>query len=320
MNISEIYEKGEAVLREKDYWILMEGVETGFVLENNRRIFQQYVFRQQCIDAKEATTECSILGVNLSAPIIMSALTMPIPAIRKDGLMEVAQGLKEAGSLMWTGTPIPKDLKAIAQTGVPLASTVKPFKDRKIVYQALDEIQEAGVNWAGIEIDVGWGTKIRDQAMVSDCEPLSFKELQEIRKRVSIPFIMKGVLSREDAIRAGDAGADGIVVSNHGAHTLDYLPHPLQVMDEIMEAVKGKIVVIADGGFRRGSDVLKGLAFGASLIGLGRPILYALAADGKEGVRDLVLQMTAELKRIMGMVNTPDLNSVNRRVLIEINK
>jgi isopentenyl diphosphate isomerase/L-lactate dehydrogenase-like FMN-dependent dehydrogenase len=318
MHISEIYEKGEAVLREKDYWILMEGVETGFVLENNRRVFQKYVFRQKCIDAQEANTACTALGVDLSAPIIMSALTMPIPAIRKDGLLEVARGLKEAGSLMWTGTPVPKDLKALVKTGVPLASTVKPFKDRKIVYQALDEIQEAGVTWAGLEIDVGWGTKIRDQAMVSDCEPLSFREIGELRKRVTVPFILKGVLSREDALKALDAGADGIVVSNHGAHTLDYLPHPLQVLDEIMETVKGRITVMADGGFRRGSDVLKGLALGPSLIGLGRPILYALAADGKDGVRDLVQQMTAELKRIMGMIGAAAPDNINREMLMAI--
>jgi isopentenyl diphosphate isomerase/L-lactate dehydrogenase-like FMN-dependent dehydrogenase len=124
-------------------------------------------------------------------------------------------------------------------------------------------------------------------------------------------------LSRVDAMKSVDAGADGIVVSNHGAHTLDYLPHPLQVMDEILATVKGRTVVMIDGGFRRGSDVLKGLAFGASLIGLGRPILFGLAAAGRQGVRAVIDGITQELKRIMSMVRAPEPSSVYRYILIE---
>jgi len=120
-----------------------------------------------------------------------------------------------------------------------------------------------------------------------------------------------------DAMKSVDAGADGIVVSNHGAHTLDYLPHPLQVMDEILAVVRGKTVVIVDSGFRRGSDVLKGLAFGASLIGLGRPILYGLAAAGRQGVRDVIDGITQELKRTMSMVGVPEPDRVSHDVLIE---
>ncbi|MBW2060293.1 MAG: alpha-hydroxy-acid oxidizing protein [Deltaproteobacteria bacterium] len=316
MNLSEIYEKGASIINEQDYGLLLEGVETGFVLTNNRRVMDRYTFRQMVIDAFEASTRCQVLGVELATPVIMSAITMPIPAIAADGLMKVALGLKEAGSLMWTGTPVPGNLKELAATGVPFASTVKPFKDRKRVFQELERVQDAGVTWAGIEIDVGYGTKIKDRAIVSDCAPLSLTELKEIRRAVSGILVFKGVLSRADASKAIEAGADGIVVSNHGAHTLDYLPHPFQVMDEIMEVAQGNTVVMVDGGFRRGSDVLKALAFGASLVGLGRPILYALAADGQAGVQSLVEEITAELKRIMSMVGAKDPGSVSRETLI----
>ena len=88
------------------------------------------------------------------------------------------------------------------------------------------------------------------------------------------------------------------MVSNHGAHTLDYLPHPLQVIEEIRNVLDAKVPVFMDGGFRRGSDVFKGLAHGAVLVGLGRPILYGLAADGSEGVRGVVESITSELRRI----------------------
>jgi 4-hydroxymandelate oxidase len=316
MNLTEIYEKGEQMLRGKDIGIVLDGVETGFILTHDRQVLDRYTFRQHCIDALEATTQSEILGVKLSAPVVMSAMTMPIPAIRENGLMEVASGLKEAGTLMWTGTPIPQNLKDLVATGVPLAANVKPFKDRSKLFGAIDDVLAAGVAWLGIEIDSGQGTKIRDRMMATDCSPLSLKELGEIRKRVSLPLIFKGVLSVGDAMRSVDAGADGIIVSNHGAHTLDYLPHPLQVMEEIVSQVRGKTVIMVDGGFRRGSDVLKGLAFGASLVGLGRPILYGLAADGKDGVKGVIEGITAELKRLMTMVGAPRPDHVRREILI----
>jgi 4-hydroxymandelate oxidase len=118
-------------------------------------------------------------------------------------------------------------------------------------------------------------------------------------------------------MKSVDAGADGIMVSNHGGHTLDYLPHPLQVMDEIVSEVGGKVAIMVEGGFRRGSDVVKGLAFGASLVGIGRPILYGLAADGREGVKAVVNRITQELKRIMTLVGAPESGRVPRDILIE---
>lgn len=317
MTLAEIYEKGKANLETKAFNFALDGVETEFVLGNNRKVIDRYTFIQQCIDSVEPGTATNVLGIEFKTPVIMSAMTMPIPAIADDGLFQVAEGLKEAGSLMWTGTPIPKDLKALADTGVPLAATVKPLKDRKKMFETLDEIQSAGVSWAGIEIDVGQGTKIKDQPIVSDCAPITLPELKEVRKIISGKMILKGVLSRRDAEKSIEAGADGIMVSNHGAHTIDYLPHPFQVMDDIMEVARNNIIVMVDGGFRRGSDVCKGLAFGASLIGLGRPILWALAADGKDGVKNLIGGITEELRRILGMIGATDPNSVSRNSLLE---
>lgn len=94
------------------------------------------------------------------------------------------------------------------------------------------------------------------------------------------------------------------------------LPHPLQVMDEIVSGVKGKIAIMVDSSFRRGSDILKGLAFGAQLVGIGRPILFGLAADGKEGVRGVIENITQELKRLMSMVGAANSGDVQRDILI----
>jgi len=210
-----------------------------------------------------------------------------------------------------------KNLEQIVATGVPVAANVKPQTDRKKMFESLEEIQSAGVNWIGIEIDSGQGTKVHDRQMASDCSPLTLDELKEIRKRVSIPIIFKGVLSKEDAEKSLEAGADGIFLSNHGAHTLDYLPHPFQVMDEIVQIIKEDAVIIVDSGFRRGSDVFKGLSFGAGLVGLGRPILYGLAANGAEGVKNVIQEMTEELKRFMSMTGSVDPEHVQRDLMIK---
>ncbi len=317
MGLTEIYQKGERLLREKEFGWLLDAVETGFIIEHDRRILDRYTFRPQYIDGVEANTACRILGVELATPVIMSAMTMPIPAITENGLMDVAAALKEAGSLMWTGTPIPKNLKKLTAVGVPVVANAKPLRDRDQMFQCLEDLQQAGVTWVGIETDAGQGTKVHDRQIASDCKPLSLKELKDIRQKVSCPLICKGVLSRQDAEKCTEAGADGMVISNHGAHTLDYLPHALQVLQEIVEAVGGKAILIADGGFRRGSDVLKGLAFGASLVGLGRPILYGLAAEGGDGVRDLIHHITEEMKRTMSMIGAAEPGKLTRDMLIE---
>ena len=231
MNLGELYAKGKENLLSRDIGFTLGGVETGWVMENSRKTLDSFVFRQKAIDAPSAAaTDVTVLGVELKTPVIMSSITMPIPAIRENGLELVAKGLKEAGSMMWTGTPIPQNLKELVATGVPLIQNVKPYEDRKKLFEELERIQEAGVTWIGVEIDAAQGTKIKDRQMTSNFRALSMAELFKIRELIRKPLIFKGVLSGFDAMKALDAGADAIMVSNHGAHTIDYVPHPLQLL------------------------------------------------------------------------------------------
>ena len=319
MDLSEIYSRGKDILQAQKIGFTLDGVETGWVRENNRKIFNGFAFRQKAIDAPSAAaTDVEILGIKLQTPIIMSAMTMPIPAVHEEGLSMVAEGLKKAGSLLWTGTPIPRNLKRLTELGVPTAQNSKPYEDRKKLLDELAMIEDSGVDWIGLEIDSGQGTKIGDTPVFSGCRPFTMADLNQIRKRISKPLIFKGILSAHDAGRSVEAGADAIMVSNHGAHTLDYLPHPMQVMEEITSVVAGKIPIFIDGGFRRGSDVLKGLAFGAELVGLGRPILYGLAAGGMDGVHDVIRNITAELRRIMVMVGAGAIDQISRHCIIRV--
>lgn len=319
MTLTELYEEGRAILKGQKLGFTLDAVETGWVRENNRRIMDRYAFRQRAINAPaSAETKVEILGVKLDTPVIMSAMTMPIPGITEDGLLKVARGLKQAGSLMWTGTPLPAELEELVATGVPLIANVKPFADRDRVFADIEKIQKAGVEWVGVEIDAGQGTKIHDQQVAKDCIPLALDELIEIRKAIKGRMVLKGVLSAQDAILSLEARADAVMVSNHGAHTIDYLPHPFQVAEEVMGALAGRIRAFLDCGIRRGTDVLKALTMGATLVGLGRPILYGLAANGAEGVRDVVKGVTAELARTMTMVGAGSVAEITPGCIIRI--
>jgi len=317
MKLTDIYDTGRAFFDDKDYGRLLGYVETGFIAQNDRAVIDGFTLRQRCIDAEQASTECRVLEVSLAAPIIMSAMTAPIPAMHEGAMLKTARGLKAAGSLLWTGTPIPKDLKALVETGVPVAADVKPHANRDRMYAEIDALQAAGITWLGLEIDAGQGTKVGDREMGFECRPLQSAEIEAVKKRIEVPLICKGVLSGADAKKCVDAGADAIVVSSHGGHTLDCLPHPFQVMKEIFTAVEEGVAIIVDGGIRRGSDVFKALAFGANLVGIGRPVLYGLAADGETGVRDVVTEMTRELVRIMTMAGAARPDRVRRDMLIE---
>ena len=158
MELTELYQKGKNLLSQKPYGLLMDSVETEFDLTHDRQVLDRYTFRLQCIDAVEARTDCHVPGINHATAVIMSAVTSPIPAIHEDGFMEVAYGLKEAGSQMWLGSQTPKNLKEIVATGVPVAANVRPFKDRGKMFQTIGEIQEAGVRWVGLQIDTGFKT------------------------------------------------------------------------------------------------------------------------------------------------------------------
>ena len=136
-----------------------------------------------------------------------------------------------------------------------------------------------------------------------------------LRTIVNVPMLAKGILTAEDALLAIEHGLDGIIVSNHGARTLDYTPSTLEVLPEIVEAVRGRIPVLVDSGFRRGSDILKGLALGASAICLGRVPRWGLGAFGPPGVTRVLQIVQKELTEAMTRCGTASLAEVDSSIV-----
>ena len=319
MELTELYNQGKKAMLAADYGFFIQGVETGWVLKNNRTVMDSYALRQRAINGPEtADTKTTVLEETLLAPVIMSAMTMPIPAMAQNGLFKVSRALKRAGSMMWTGSPMPKELSELVCKGAPHIQSVKCYADREKILRKIEHCREAGVRWVGIEVDTGQGTKVHDRIIASDCRPPSLDFLRKVRDMTPGKLVFKGVLSKEDAALSLEAGADAVMVSNHGAHTIDYLPHPLQVLPEISRVIRGRIPIFVDGGFRRGTDVFKALALGADLVGLGRPVLYGLAADGEEGVFQVINQITLELKRVMVMTGVDCIEKITPDCLLKL--
>jgi 4-hydroxymandelate oxidase len=146
---------------------------------------------------------------------------------------------------------------------------------------------------------------------------LTWKDVDWLRGFAKVPVLLKGIMDPEDARRAASSGVAGIIVSNHGARNLDTVPATITVLPRVADAVGGRIPIIMDGGIRRGTDVLKALALGATAVGIGRPQLYGLAVDGSAGVKRVVEILRTELEMAMALTGRTTVKAVDRKVLCQ---
>ena len=132
---------------------------------------------------------------------------------------------------------------------------------------------------------------------------------------IDVPMLAKGILTGDGAQMCLEQGVDGIIVSNHGGRALDYGPSSLEVLEEVVDAVGGRVPVLIDSGFRRGSDVLKALALGADAVCLGRASRWGLGAFGEPGAQKVLEIVNAELREAMASVGRATIAEIDRRVV-----
>lgn len=160
------------------------------------------------------------------------------------------------------------------------------------------------------------------KALSSFIDPsLCWDDLKWFRSVTSLPIVLKGIQTAEDAILAYDHGCQGIVLSNHGGRQLDYARSGIEVLPEVMDALRSigadkKMEVYVDGGIRRGTDVAKALALGARAVGVGRPFLYAMGSYGQEGVEHAIQLLKDELETAMRLLGAPRLHQLSPRHLV----
>jgi 4-hydroxymandelate oxidase len=144
---------------------------------------------------------------------------------------------------------------------------------------------------------------------------LTWRDIEWLRSLTKLPLILKGILNPDDADEAVQVGANGVVVSNHGARNLDTLPATIDALPAVVERVDGRATILADGGIRRGTDVLKCLAFGAKAVMIGRPYVFALATDGAAGVARCVRILRDEFENSMALAGRRSIEEIDRSTI-----
>ncbi len=224
------------------------------------------------------------------------------------------------GSLVFTGDGVDPEvmkrsavaLKKVGSIGVPV---IKPW-NIEAVKEKLDFLNAANIFAAAMDIDGAGLPFLKALNPNAGSKPVS--ELKEIIEYANMPFIIKGIMTPASAVKAVEAGAAGIVVSNHGGRVLGQTPATATVLPDIAKAVAGRAVVFVDGGIRTGTDVFKALALGADAVLIGRPFVPAVYGAGAEGVGMVYDKLKAELLDTMTMCGAHNLAEITaEKVYIE---
>jgi 4-hydroxymandelate oxidase len=168
---------------------------------------------------------------------------------------------------------------------------------------------------AGLHQGRSGGSTLAEHAAQHHDAAFTWDDLAWVRSLTSLPLVLKGVLTAEDARRAAGLGVEGLIVSTHGGRQLDGAVPALDALPEVVAAVPDQCEVLVDGGIRRGGDVLKALALGARAVLVGRPVLWGLAIDGEKGVERVLTTLRAELEEAMALTGRSRLDTVTRELL-----
>lgn len=202
-----------------------------------------------------------------------------------------------------------RDMKAVGGTGCP---TIKPW-NKEAVFEKLDILNENGIFAAAMDVD-GAGLPFLKKYN-PNAGSKSVDEMKEIIDYAKMPFIIKGIMTPAGALKAVEAGADAIVVSNHGGRVQGGVPSTAEVLPSIVEAVGGKLTIFVDGGIRSGVDVFRALALGADAVLIGRPVLTAIYGGGAEGFNVYMNKIIGELKSTMTMCGAASLADISADML-----
>jgi isopentenyl diphosphate isomerase/L-lactate dehydrogenase-like FMN-dependent dehydrogenase len=313
LTVDEYEPLARELLPTEVYGYYAGGAGDEWTLAENRRAFEDWVIRPRILTGSfppdPATT---VLGSSLATPILVAPWAYQRMA-NPEGEVATARAAARAGTIMVVSSTAADRLEEIAAASeAPKWWQLYVFTDRGLSAETLRRIHVAGYAAVCFTVDfpVG-GLRHRDTrsgfvmpiGLPEDdhvFDPsITWDDLAWIRDHAPIPLLVKGILTAEDARLAVEHGADGIVVSNHGGRQLDSVPATISVLPEVVEAVGGRVPVLVDGGVRRGTDVLKALALGATAVLVGRPCVWGLAVAGEQGVVDVLAILRAELENAM---------------------
>ena len=279
-----------------------------------REYFDSLLIELRHIDAVIPDTTLKLYGGTFATPVMMAALSH-LERCHPDGMTELARGAKSANAVMWAGMGEAGELERITATGAKTINIIKPYADNGDIMSRIAHAEKCGCIAVGIDVDHQFnGRGEHDVVLGFKMTPKTLAELAGFVKATPLPFIIKGVLSVQDALKCIDAGVKGIVVSHH-AGILDYAVPPLMILPEIVEAAAGKLDIFVDCGVESGLDVFKALALGATAVSAGRVMMGPLAESGADGVTKKVRDMTAQLSGAMARTCSHNIAGIDPTVI-----
>ena len=284
----------------------------GLIAGGDRAAFDRITLRpRMLVPVLDLDLGVTLFGDRLFAPIIVG----PVGDQKRwhaDGELATVKGASAAQAVMvvssHSSVPL-ADLKA--QANVPLWYQV--FASDAAAKAQIQRAVNAGCR--AVCVTVGAAPPVDRARGVATAARFDWSTVAALRRGVTVPVLVKGIATAEAAALALRHGADGIIVSNYGGLAGSSKDALILTLPKIIDAVGGKVPVLIDGSFRRGTDILKALAFGASSVLVDRPVMWGLAAYGADGVQGVVEMLQTELARYMGMCGKTNLNALDRTVL-----
>lgn len=285
--------------------------------EITARYMDSILIEERLIDSKVADISTTVFGETFDMPVMMPAFShlQHFAGRELSGLEEYSVAAKESNILNFVGMMENDQYKKIADTGAKTVRIVKPYADNGKVRDQMQYAQSVGAFGIGMDIDHIFGENGYDVCVGELMAAQTMDMLRSYVEMTELPFVVKGVLSVQDAVKCADIGAKGIIVSHHHGR-LPYAVPPMMVLPEIKQALEGRDVkIIVDCGIASGADVFKALALGADACAVGRSMLPALEKDGTEGVKSFVKHVGNELRYIMSFTGFSKVEDVDSSVL-----
>jgi len=322
------------------YEYVASGAADEHTLRWNRESYDRIRLRPRVLrDVTSIDMRVSLFGRELPFPILL-APTAYHRTIHAEGELATARGAG-AAKATWvvssSTTTLIEDIAAAATA--PLWFQLYLQRDRGLTQDLVQRVEQAGCQalcltvdqpvlgarnrqtrarfqlppgvMAPYRMDIGQGKDVLDPRRVV----VTWKDVEWLRSITRVPLLLKGILSADDAEQALGVGAQGVIVSNHGARILDTAPATIDALPEVADRIRGRAPVLVDGGVRRGTDVLKAIALGAAAVLIGRPYCYGLAVGGADGVQRVVEILRTELEMAMMLTGRPSLRDIDRSVL-----
>ena len=336
-----------------DYYISGAGDE--LTLGYNRAAFERYQLRpRMLVDVSQRNLSTSILGQSLSLPILIAPTAFQCLA-HPEGELATAKAAAELETVMVLSTMSTKSLELVARVkkNVPQWFQLYIHRDRALTRALVERAEAAGFSALCLTVDAPLlGRRERDRRNQFTLPPgmelanlnaiadlaipktagesglftyfaqqidpgITWKDLEWLQSLTKLPVVVKGILRGDDAQKALEHGARGVIVSNHGGRQLDGAIASLDALPEVVAAVGDKAEVLVDGGIRRGTDILKALALGAKAVLVGRPVLWGLAVGGEAGVRHVLELLRDELDLAMALSGCATVQDIDSSLIVD---